>query len=426
MANPVIDVLVVGAGPAGAATAAWCARAGLEVAVLEKSRFPRDKICGDGLTPRAVGELQRLGVNLDGPQWHRIEGLRLVAGDRRLEIPWPQSAQSAKFGLTRARLGLDHALVEHARELGASVHEGWVAKDVIEDPAGRVIGVRAQQRNENGRKVGSEVSWRARVVVSADGVAARTAVSQGRERMDNRPLGVAVRSYAASDRSGDSWMESHLELRSGEGEHRLLPGYGWIFPLGDGTANIGLGSVHSSPAQQSAAGIDYKRVLGDWRSSLASEWGPLELLAPARAAALPMAFNRKPLYADGLMLVGDAGGMVSPFNGEGIAYGLQAGRIAAHAISRSLGASGSSRVERILGEYSQRMSDEVGGYFTLGRTFVRLIENPAIMRVCTQLGMRSESLMKVVVRLLADSYEPHGGDVVDRALAALARVVPKS
>jgi len=433
------DVIVVGGGPAGAATAAWCARYGLDVVVLDRARFPRDKTCGDGLTPRAVGELQRLGVGTDG--WHRVDGLRLVTTDREVEVPWPLVSTSADHGLVRPRAVLDDSLLSHARAQGARVHEGWAARGLLRDGSGQVVGVTAQRAREPGadrrRAVGDGPrgertadaetrTWRAPVVVEATGVSARLAVAAGRERAADRPLGVAVRGYLPTDRHDDRWMESHLELWAGEpGRSERLPGYGWIFPAGDGTANVGLGTVHSSPARQSAASVDHRRTLAAWGGTLAPRWGSAPM-AGTRAAALPMAFNRAPLYADGLLLVGDAGGMVSPFNGEGIAYALMAGRVAAHTIATARRGRTAEARERELARYGDAMRADLGGYLTLGRVFVRLIENPAVMRWCTRHGLRNRALLRAVVKLLADAYEPRGGDLVDRAIAVLARSVPRA
>jgi flavin-dependent dehydrogenase len=139
-----------------------------------------------------------------------------------------------------------------------------------------------------------------------------------------------------------------------------------------------------------------------------------------------MGFNRGPLYGNGVMLAGDAAGMVSPFNGEGIAYGLQAGRVAAEAIAQARTRATDGAREAVLGGYADRMKSDLGGYYTLGRAFVRLIEHPAIMRFGTRYALPVPVVMKFVVKLLSDSYEPRGGDWVDRTIAALTRMVPKA
>lgn len=420
------DVIVVGAGPAGAATAYHLANAGLEVLVLEKTSFPRDKVCGDGLTPRAVRELITMGVPLraeDG--WMRNKGLRVYGGGHRLELPWPETASFPSFGLTRTRRDFDEILANHARAAGAKVLERMnVTGPLLHERTGRVVGVTVRPVDDAGKRAGDEVTFRAPLVVAADGVSARVALGLGIEKRMDRPMGVAVRTYFRTPRHDDEWMESWLELWDGEpGRSDLLPGYGWIFALGDGTANVGLGSVSSTAT---ATKIDYRDLLRRWIAATPPEWEftPENQVGPVRSGALPMGFNRKPHYTKGLLLVGDSGGMVSPFNGEGIGYALQAARIAAGTIAQATARTTALERERTLRTYPKTMDHELGGYYTLGRYFVKLIEHPEVMRICTRYGLPRPTLMKLVLKLLSDVYEPRGGDLTDRLIAGLSRLAP--
>src|SRR5699024_8856572 len=166
-------------------------------------------------------------------------------------------------------------------------------------------------------------------------------------------------------------------------------------------------------------------LLATWMRNAPKEWEFTEenQIGPVRGAALPMAFNRSPLYYRGLMLIGDAGGMVSPFNGEGIAYGMQAGRIAADVIAQAQVRTSDLARERTLATYTARMREDLGGYFNLGRTFVSLIERPEIMRLSTKYGLPRPLLMHVVLKLLSDSYDTRGGDRTDRLITSLTRIV---
>lgn len=420
------DVIVVGAGPAGSATAHYLATAGLDVLLLEKAAFPREKVCGDGLTPRAVRELVAMGVPLreeDG--WIRNKGLRVYGGGHCLEIPWPRTSSYPDYGLCRPRAQFDQILAEHARTSGARLQERTaVTGPVLDDRTGRVVGVTARPVDDAGRKAGEEVTYRARVVVAADGVSSRLATAIGIEKKDNRPMGVAVRTYFRTPRHDDDWMESHLELWDGPpGRSNLMPGYGWVFGLGDGTANVGLGSVSSTAK---ATRIDYKDLLQRWIANAPPEWEltPENQVGPIRSAALPMAFNRKPHYTRGLLLVGDSGGMVSPFNGEGIAHGLLAGRRGAEVIAQALARSTAASRERTLLQYPKVMAEELGGYYQLGRVFVRLIERPEIMHLCTKYGLPRPALMRLVMKLLSDTYDTRGGDLSDRLITALTKIAP--
>ena len=419
------QVIVVGAGPAGAATAYHLAAAGIDVLLLEKSAFPRDKVCGDGLTPRATRQLIGMGFDLDQPGWQKNKGLRIIGAGLRLELPWPDLATFPPYGMARARLDLDELLARHAEKAGARLQERTaVTGPVIDDYTGRVVGVTARPVDDRGRKVGDEVTYRAPIVVAADGVSARLAMALGLERRENRPMAVAARAYYRTPMHDDPWMESWLELWDGKpNESNQLPGYGWIFPLGDGTANVGLGILNTSKAFQN---IDYKDSMRRWLANTPEELGfrVENLVAPIRSAALPMGFNRKPHYTRGVLLVGDSGGMVNPFNGEGIDYALEAGRMAAETAVQALGRVPGPMRERVLEGYPAALDAMYGGYFTLGRVFAKMIGNPTFMKQATKYGLPRPTLMRFMLKLMANLTDPRDGDTMDRIINGLSKVAP--
>ncbi len=412
------DVIVVGAGPAGSSAATFLARQGLDVLLLEKSHFPREKVCGDGLTPRAVRMMVRLGIDTSPEAgWHHNLGLRIHGGRiQPFDMPWPQLADFPDYGLVCPRSTFDDLLAGVAVEAGARLSTGVrVTGPIVHERSNRVLGV----TDSAGR------SYRAPVVVAADGNSARLAVQVGREHDPNRPMGVAVRSYYTSPRHDMDWIESFLELWDGEpGKSNLLPGYGWAFGLGDGTVNVGLGMLNTSSA---FGKTDYRDLMRRWLDNTPEEWGFRETnrLEPIRGSALPMAFNRQPLYRDGLVLIGDSGGMVSPFNGEGISYAMESAEMAARAIadahSRGFGSRGA---ELALSSYPSQVKDAWGGYYRLGTIFVKLIGNPKVMHLCTTYGLPRRRLMILVHKLLANLTDSRDGDVYDRVINTLSRIAP--
>lgn len=229
------DVLVVGAGPAGSAAAAWAARAGLDVLLVDAAVFPRDKTCGDGLTPRAIGEMEKLGLG-DWLRAHAVNrGLRAHGFGQTLHLPWP-AGSLPDWGSAVARTELDDHLRTVAIKSGALAIDGARAVGVRRD-GDRVAAVEFRRGEET-----FEIACQSLVV--ADGVRSPLGKLLGREWHRDTVYGVAGRAYIASEMSDDPWISSHLELRSEAGE--VLSGYGWIFPLGTGEVNIGVGTLATS------------------------------------------------------------------------------------------------------------------------------------------------------------------------------------
>ncbi len=415
------EVIVVGAGPAGSTVATYLARAGVDVLLLEKTEFPREKVCGDGLTPRGVKQLIDLGIDTsEEAGWVHSRGLRILTGDLTLELDWPDLTSYPPYGVSRTRHDFDDLLAKLAVKAGARLYERTNVTSAITNASGRVVGVEA--------KVGPEkvvAKYYAPLVLACDGVSARLALSVGIQKNEKRPMGVAVRQYYKSPRHDDPFIEGHLELwdRSDPRNPKLLPGYGWAFPLGDGTVNVGLGMLSTSASFRNT---DYRALLRQWLDGTPEEWGYREenAIGKVGGAGLPMGFNRTPHYRDGLLLLGDAGGMVSPFNGEGISAAMESAQIAAEVVVQALARREGPSRERALEAYPRAVGELMGGYYALGNVFAKIIGKPKIMHACTKYGLRIDKLLPLVYKGLSGCYDAKGGDGVDRLISALAKVTP--
>ena len=406
------DVLVVGGGPGGAAAGYWLARAGVSTVVVEKKTYPRDKTCGDGLTPRAVKQLVDMGFDFDVPMLHRITGLRAYAGDLKIEMPWPDHSIFPNWGAVIRRADLDGQVAELAEKQGAVFHQGTEAVAVVVD--GRLAGVELRRKDADGT-VDSELAT-PKIVVVADGSLSRFGRRLGTKRRKDYPYGLAIRGYASSPNSKDPMLESQLNILDSDG--RALPGYGWIFPLGDGTINVGAGLISTFKAFKE---VNTSRVLEAYLASLPDHWKVDEssMITRPVGGKLPMSLSVEPKVGSNWVTVGDAAGAVNPFNGEGIDYAYETGRMAARHI---VGALGSRDMSRLSG-YQTELDDEYGDYNKVARLFALAVGRPAIMRTLTKTGLRSQSLMEWTLKVMANLLEPEDRGMSERVYSAIERLV---
>ena len=409
------DVLVIGGGPSGASAAYWLARSGWHVGVVEKKEFPREKTCGDGLTPRAVYELTEMDVIDQITPFHRYDGLRANAHGRTLELRWPEHPRFPSHGFVVRRKDLDQLVLEHAAKAGAEVLYGHAAGEPVFE-RGRLVGM---QVTEKASGVTRQID--AKYVVVADGANSRTIRHLGATRDRSFPMGMAIRGYFTSEMSTDPWIESHLDLRDRQG--KSIPGYGWVFPLGDGTVNVGAGLLDTFTGW---GAMNTSHLMTEFVHMLPEHWGisPSDALGAPTGGRLPTGGSIRPNVGPNWVLCGDAAGLVNPFNGEGISYGYQTGRMAAMAVGLAL----ASGEDRALTTYGEALDEEFKLYYKTARLFVKAIGRPALMRECTRVGMHSKSLMEWLLRIMANLLRPeeHGPAEVAYQMASsiVARVGP--
>ncbi|MDZ7675552.1 MAG: geranylgeranyl reductase family protein [Acidimicrobiales bacterium] len=396
------DIAVIGGGPAGAAAAIHAARRGAKVVVFEKSRYGRDKVCGDGLTPRAVAALRDLDVDLEAEGVHRIDGLRMIAGKRRRELPWPEHGRFPAHGAVWPRRRLDAHLVDAADKAGAELVYETPALPVMDGE--RVVGVETTGADGAGRRI------EAPLTIVAAGAQGRVARMLGAERDPGEPFGLAIRSYMETPRHLDRHLEACLTLQDRHGTP--VPGYGWMFPGGDGTVNIGVGALST---MKRFTDLNLNTLLDDYRALVRDEWGLGEYLERPRAWRLPMSSLKR--HGPGWVAIGDAAGLINPMNGEGIDYGLESGMLAVDLFLEDP----SSAPDR----YDIEIGERFDAFLRTGRRFSFLIGHPWILRNGLKLAVGTDTVANITLSVMGNlvDNDTRGGAgrvlrIADRTLAA--------
>jgi geranylgeranyl reductase family protein len=373
------DILIIGGGPAGSAAAITAARAGLSVTLFEKGPHGRDKVCGDGLTPRAIAALNELRINHSVA--HRIDGLRMIAGKKQRELSWPSTTRFPNHGAVWPRQKFDTHLIDVAIASGADVRFNSEALPLLED--GRVIGVTC----------GGE-GFHAPMTILAAGAQGQAAKMLGAERDPNEPFGLAIRAYAPTPRHAERHLEACLSLRDEHGT--AVPGYGWMFPAGDGTVNIGVGALSTMKGFKK---LNLNTLLDQYAALVRDSWSLGDYVEKPRAWRLPMSCTRR--HGPGWVAVGDAAGFVNPMNGEGIDYGLESGMLA---------------VEKFIEDpvsapvvYDREVGERFDAFLRTGRRFSFLIGHPWLLRPGLRIAVGTQSAADITLAVmgnLIDSSTP--------------------
>ncbi|MCU1394202.1 MAG: putative oxidoreductase [Ilumatobacteraceae bacterium] len=386
-------MLVIGGGPAGAAAAIRAARAGVRVTVFEKGPHGRDKVCGDGLTPRAIAALDELDI--DHSSAHRIDGLRMIAGKTTRELAWPTTDRFPNHGAVWPRRTFDTFLIDLAIEAGAEVRFDCEALPVVVD--GRVTGVAA----------GGE-TFIAPLTVLAAGAQGAAAKLLGAERDPDEPFGLAIRTYAQTPRHAERHLEACLSLRD---EHGVpVPGYGWMFPAGDGTVNIGVGALSTMRGFKQ---LNLNTLLDQYAAIVRDSWSLGEYLEKPRAWRLPMSSVRR--HGPGWLAVGDAAGFVNPMNGEGIDYGLESGTLAADLLVANPATAPDV--------YDQLVGERFDSFLRTGRRFSFIIGHPLLLRPGLRVAVGTQAAANVTLSVMGNLVDSATPGIAGRVLDVADRVL---
>lgn len=379
------DLVIAGGGPSGSAAAWQAAQMGAKVVVLDKAVFPRDKPCGDGLTARAVSYLQKMGLAHEVATFHRVNRVT-VFSPSRWELSFPKRPGMPDHGHTVSRTHLDSVLLKHAESAGAVIRQGAEVGEPIVDDRGRVAGVVLK----SGEKVFGDA------VIAADGAYSPIKRALNLDSQYNGYTAIAIRAEMDANRLDSDSLDVYLKLQF-QGEQ--LPGYAWVFPMGGGRLNIGLGYINSYRNWQS---INATNFLGDFMRTLPPEWElpaieELKKNKSVRAWRLPMGFTAWPPWRPGVLFAGDSLGAGRPTSGAGISKALESGLAAGECAVAALENGGPDDFTN----YALRMDAAWGREYRRGRYFHKLAGNPRLANVGVRLmdnALFRDALLKMAYR----------------------------
>lgn len=382
------DVAVVGAGPAGSSAAYFLAKLGLDVCLLEAKNLPRDKVCGDGIGPRAVLMLQELGL----ADWlesncFRIDRLRVVSHRGTAVVG---TAAATDFPVTHgyvvSRTIFDQKLVDQARAAGAQLFTGFTVSGAIQDNS-RVDGIRGVY-DERPAEV------RARLTVAADGSRGALSRTFGAGVFSSQAVGVRV--YADGVQGVDGCANIFFL-------DTLPKGYGWIFPSSPSAANVGVGTLGLSKHSE----LKIREALAEFverRDLSPLSMAGARIVGPAAGWVMRMNFGRRPVSRPGLAFVGDAAGLVSPINGEGISHALESSRMLAEVLDGRWKAD--RDLDAALRGYGRAMNRRFLSYFRWGRFLDRVLSKPERLDRLIRQAQKNQELAQVLLGVLSNTIHP--------------------
>ena len=328
MAEP-FDVIVVGAGPSGCSSTIHLSRMGLRVLLLDKERFPRDKVCGDGVSGKSMSMLREMGLIevVESLPHVKVPGLRLTSPDgTSVDITLRERNGVPEYGYCIRRELFDDMVFQHAKKHAARTIEGFTVKEVTKEVAGsheKVVGVKGRTTD------GEEGDFRSDVVVGADGFNSTVSKQLGIEKLDPAHLFVCVRGYFM----GVKDLKPRIELHFLE---ETVPGYFWIFPVEKDLANVGVAMIVQEVRKRKASPRNQLLDVLRNNSAIAGRFKDSMMIdGTFKTGVIPCGSKRVRSYGDGWLLVGDAASLADPFTGEGIGNALYSGRLAAETILKA-------------------------------------------------------------------------------------------
>lgn len=386
----IYDLIIIGAGPAGSTAALYANRAGLNVLLLDKEIFPRDKVCGDAISGKAMIVLHDLGLaeeaqQLPGAQIHSV----VFSSPQQVSVDIPlqgSKRNGVPTGLVIPRKIFDSFLFEKAKSEVQDTRTGFQIREVIKE-GNQIIGVKGYAQKSNKLE-----SYFGKVIIGADGFNSLVARKMGMFSRDPNHWIVAVRQYYKNVGGLVNQIELHFV-------DELIPGYFWIFPAGENLANVGFGIVQSALQKNP---LDFKTTLSKVIQSkaFASRFEQATAIADIAAWNLPVASIHRKSYGNGFMLTGDAAGLIDPFSGEGIGNAMISGKYAALTAKRAVEENRFD--EELMAEYDRNLWKHIGAELKTSTMLQKIGRNRFLLNLVIRKAAKNPDVQEIISGMMAN------------------------
>ena len=387
--NDIYDVIIVGAGPAGSGAALYAHRHGLKALIIEKDKFPRDKICGDAISGKSMTILKDLGLLEEACKLPSaiVDSVTFSSPDH-LDVNikfFQEEDRELPSGLVMRREVFDNFLFSKVRDVNQNIIENFTVTDLIEEN-GSICGVRGKGND------GESKTFFGRIVIGSDGFNSIVARKTGIYNHNPEHWVVALRQYYKNVKGLDKQIELHYE-------DDVQPGYLWIFPLEDGKANVGIGMHHKSLKKRK---IDLKQSLKKAIQNpyFAERFKDATPLEEPRGWNLPVGSMHRKCYGNGFMLLGDAAGLIDPFTGEGIGNALYSARIAVETARKAIDAENYS--ESFLKQYDEKLWNAIGDELKVSAKLQKIGRIRFLLNFVINRAARSSQVKELISGMMAN------------------------
>jgi len=382
------DAIIVGAGPAGTSAALYANQKGLKTILLDKSTFPRDKICGDAISGKCIRIIRELNLLEEVSALEGAEVNRITFGspsNKQFDIHLNKSKKTGtvKKGFVIPRMIFDNYLFEKAKEK-SDTKEGFKVKDILYEN-GKINGIVGQNID------GDEEKIKAPVIIGADGSNSIIARKLGLYKMDMKNTSIAIRCYYSGVKDLTDQIELHYV-------NQVNPGYFWLFPTGGDTANIGIG-LNKNDAKKDKRSLN--EILDEVTQSkpFKDRFKNAKQLEKPVGWNLPCGSSHRKNHGDGFMLLGDSAGLIDPFTGEGIGNAMVSGKYAIEVLEKAKNKNNYS--EHIFSEYDSLLWGEIGKELKTSTLLQKIARSTFLLNFVINRASRSEEVQDIISGMLS-------------------------